>query len=229
MIEIKNLEKRYGKRTVLEDVSFTIKKNEVTCLTGMNGTGKTTLMNCIMGLVPRNNGSVTIDGEDIQQQLYETISYIPDSLTMPRWMTITESMQFMATYYPNWNAAKADELLSFFRLEPDLQLKNLSKGNSAKVNFLLGLSLDADYYLMDEPFSGIDVFAREDILEVFTSKFVTDKGVLIATHHLDEVEMLLDRIVMLRNGRVAKDFYAEDIRKTEGKAIIDVMREVYQP
>lgn len=229
MIEIKNLEKRYGKRTVLEDVSFTIKKNEVTCLTGMNGTGKTTLMNCIMGLVPRNNGSVTIDGEDIQQQLYETISYIPDSLTMPRWMTIAESMQFMATYYPNWNSVKADELLSFFRLEADLQLKNLSKGNSAKVNFLLGLSLDADYYLMDEPFSGIDVFAREDILEVFTSKFVTDKGVLIATHHLDEVEMLLDRIVMLRNGRVTKDFYAEDIRKTEGKAIIDVMREVYQP
>jgi len=229
MIEIKNLEKRYGKRTVLEDVSFTIKKNEVTCLTGMNGTGKTTLMNCIMGLVPRNNGSVTIDGEDIQKQLYETISYIPDSLTMPRWMTIAESMQFMATYYPNWNAAKADELLSFFRLEPDLQLKNLSKGNSAKVSFLLGLSLDADYYLMDEPFSGIDVFAREDILEVFTSKFVTDKGVLIATHHLDEVEMLLDRIVMLRNGRVVKDFYAEDIRQAEGKAIIDVMREVYQP
>ncbi|HEX5351170.1 MAG TPA: ABC transporter ATP-binding protein [Trichococcus sp.] len=229
MIEIKNLEKKYGKRTVLEDVSFTIKKNEVTCLTGMNGTGKTTLMNCIMGLVPRNNGSVTIDGKDIQQHLYETISYIPDSLTMPRWMTIAESMQFMAIYYPNWNTAKADELLSFFRLEADLQLKNLSKGNSAKVNFLLGLSLDADYYLMDEPFSGIDVFAREDILEVFTSKFVTDKGVLIATHHLDEVEMLLDRIVMLRNGRVAKDFYAEDIRKTEGKAIIDVMREVYQP
>ncbi|MFZ2371309.1 MAG: ABC transporter ATP-binding protein, partial [Trichococcus flocculiformis] len=159
----------------------------------------------------------------------EKVSYIPDSLTMPRWMTIAESMKFMSTYYPNWNAAKADELLSFFRLESDLQLKNLSKGNSAKVNFLLGLSLDADYYLMDEPFSGIDVFAREDILEVFTSKFVTDKGVLIATHHMDEVEMLLDRIVMLRSGRVVKDFYAEDIRQNEGKAIIDVMREVYQP
>lgn len=229
MIEIKNLQKKYGMRAILDDISFTIKKNEVTCLTGLNGTGKTTIMNCIMGLVPRNKGSITIDGEDVQHQLYERISYIPDSLTMPRWMTITESMQFMNTYHPNWNAAKADELLSFFRLEPAMQLKNLSKGNSAKVNFLLGLSLDADYYLMDEPFSGIDVFAREDILEVFTSKFVMDKGVLIATHHMDEVEMLLDRIVMLRNGRVAKDFYAEDIRQTEGKAIIDVMREVYQP
>ena len=74
MIEIKNLEKKYGKRTILEDVSFTIKKNEVTCLTGMNGTGKTTLMNCIMGLVPRNNGSITIDGQDIHKQLYEKIS-----------------------------------------------------------------------------------------------------------------------------------------------------------
>jgi len=229
VIEIKNLQKKYGMRAILDDISFTIKKNEVTCLTGLNGAGKTTIMNCIMGLVPRNKGSITIDGEDVHHQLYERISYIPDSLTMPRWMTITESMQFMSIYYPNWNPAKADELLSFFRLEPDMQLKNLSKGNSAKVNFLLGLSLDADYYLMDEPFSGIDVFAREDILEVFTSKFVTDKGVLIATHHMDEVEMLLDRIVMLRNGRVAKDFYAEDIRQTEGKAIIDVMREVYQP
>lgn len=229
MIEIKNLEKKYGKQTILEDVSFTIKQNEVTCLTGMNGAGKTTIMNCIMGLVPRDNGSVTIDGEDVRHQLYERISYIPDSLTMPRWMTIAEAMQFMHTYYPNWNADKAVELLSFFRLERHQQLKKLSKGNSAKVNFLLGLSLDADYYLMDEPFSGIDVFAREDILEVFTSKFVTDKGVLLATHHLDEVEMLLDRIVMLRSGRVVKDFYAEDIRQTERKAIIDVMREEYQP
>ena len=74
MIEIKNLEKKYGKRTILEDVSFTIKKNEVTCLTGMNGTGKTTLMNCIMGLAPLNNGSITIDGQDIHKQLYEKIS-----------------------------------------------------------------------------------------------------------------------------------------------------------
>ncbi|CZQ96809.1 ABC transporter ATP-binding protein [Trichococcus ilyis] len=229
MIEIKNLQKSYGKKAILENISFTINQNEVICLTGLNGTGKTTLMNCIMGLIPRNSGSITIDGADIQHQLYERISYIPDSLTMPRWMTVAETMQFMATHYPNWNATKADELLAFFRLEPDAQLKNLSKGNCAKVNFLLGLSLDADYYLMDEPFSGIDVFAREDILEVFTSKFVQDKGVLIATHHMDEVEMLLDRIVMLRNGRIVKDFYAEDIRQTEGKAIIDVMREVYQP
>lgn len=110
----------------MEDVSFTI-KNEVTCLTGMNGTGKTTLMNCIMGLVPRNHGSITIDGQDIHKQLYEKSPISLTSLTMPRWMTIAESMKFMSTYYLNWNAAKADELLSFFRLESDLQLKNLSK------------------------------------------------------------------------------------------------------
>lgn len=227
MIEVRDLYKSYGRKAVLKGVTFTIKPNEITCITGLNGTGKTTLMNCIVRLTPADKGVILLDNEQPDHHLYERIAYIPDSITMPRTMTIQEAMEFMATYYTRWNQAKADELVRFFKLKTEDKIKEHSKGNQAKINFLLGLSLDADYYLMDEPFSGIDIFAREQILEVFTSKFVVDKGVLLATHHLDEVEVLVDRIVMLEGGEIQRDFYAEDER-AEGKSVIDVMREVYQ-
>lgn len=228
MIEIQDVYKKYGRKQVLEGVSFTVKPNEITCITGINGTGKTTLMNSIMRLSPIDKGNILIDDKIIDNHSYEKIAYIADGLTMPRKMTIQEAMDFMSVYYSNWNQEKADDLIDFFHLDPNEKMKDLSKGNQAKANFILGLGQDAEYYLMDEPFSGIDVFAREQILEVFTSQFVTGKGVLIATHHIDEIEILVDRIVMLQLGKIQRDFYAEDARENEGKSIIDVMREVYQ-
>lgn len=228
MIELRDVHKKFGRKKVLNGVSFTIKPNEITSITGVNGTGKTTLMNCMMRLMPVDKGIILLDGEEVNDDSFEKISYIADSTTMPGTMTIQEAIDFMTVHYKSWNQAKADELMSFFKLKPNEKIKAHSKGNQAKINFLLGLSLDADYFLMDEPLSGIDIFAREQILEVFTSKFVMNKGVLLATHHLDEVEVLVDRIIMLNDGEIKRDFYAEEVREKEGKSIIDVMREVYQ-
>ena len=228
MLELRDVHKSFGRKKILNGISFTVKPNEITSITGVNGTGKTTLMNCMMRLTPVDKGIILLDGEKINNESFEKISYIADSNTMPGSMTIQEAVDFMAVYYKNWNQAKSDELMTFFKLKPNEKIKDHSKGNQAKINFLVGLSLDADYFLMDEPLSGIDIFAREQILEVFTSQFVADKGVLLATHHLDEVKMLVDRIIMLNEGEIQRDFYAEDVREKEGKSIIDVMREVYQ-
>lgn len=228
MIEICDVHKKFGRKKILEGVSFSIKSNEITCITGLNGNGKTTLMNTIMQLTPLKQGSLLIDGERLTKEKLEKISYIADTVTMPRSMSIQECIVFMQVYYQNWNQKKAQDLLTFFNLNPNDRLKDLSKGNQAKANFLLGLAQEADYYLMDEPFSGIDLFAREQIMEVFTSKLVENKGVLLATHHLDEVETLVDRVVMLNEGMIVQDFYAEEMRERRGKSVIDMMREVYQ-
>uniref|UniRef100_UPI0035A17AF6 ATP-binding cassette domain-containing protein n=1 Tax=Jeotgalibaca porci TaxID=1868793 RepID=UPI0035A17AF6 len=200
----------------------------ITCITGVNGTGKTTLMNAIMGLLPVEKGSVRLGQEPISGTNYNKIAYIADTITVPRSMTIEEAMTFMRTFYEKWNQEKGDELLSFFKLQANDKIKELSKGNQAKVSILLGIAQDADFYLMDEPLSGIDMFAREQILEVFTSQFVSGKGVLLATHNMEEIEMLVDRVIMLKQGIITHDFYAEELRETEGKSIIDMMREVYQ-
>lgn len=80
---------------------------------------------------------------------------------------------------------------------------------------------------MDEPFSGIDIFSREQITDVFTSHLVEDRGVLITTHEIHDIEHLIDKVVLLDQGRVMKQFYAEEMRSKEGKSVVDVMREVY--
>jgi ABC-2 type transport system ATP-binding protein len=228
MIEVKDVKKNYGRKKVLKGVSFTAKKGEITCLIGINGVGKTTIMNAIMNLTPIQSGDIWIDQEKLTKKSYEKITFIPDAMTMLPQMRIREAMQFMKDFYRSWNEERAQELLAFFKLKEEEKISSLSKGNTAKVNLLLGLAMDVDYLLMDEPFSGIDIFSREQIADVFTSHLVEDRGVLITTHEIGDIEHLVDQVVLLDDGVVLKTFSAEEVREEEGKSVVDIMREVYQ-
>lgn len=228
MIEVKEIKKRYGRKKVLDGVSFNAKKGEITCLIGINGVGKTTVMNAIMNLTPINSGQILIDGKRISKSTYEKITFIPDAVTMLPRMTVADAIQFMRDFYQSWNDERAKELLKFFKLNEEDRISDLSKGNAAKVNLLLGLALDVDYLLMDEPFSGIDIFSREQIAEVFTTHLVEDRGVIITTHEINDIEHLIDKAILLDNGIVLKDFRTEDVRAEEGKSVVDVLREVYK-
>ncbi|MCW6653475.1 ABC transporter ATP-binding protein [Aerococcaceae bacterium NML210727] len=226
MLEIKRLKKSFGKKHVLKEVNFTVKPGEITCLVGVNGTGKTTVMNAIMQLFPIDEGELLIDGEPITVDNFSRISYIPDQIIVLKDWTIHEALTFMRTFYPNFNEKKALEVLDFFKLRVTDRIADLSKGTVAKVNLVMGLALDSDYLIMDEPFTGIDILSREQIAQVFTTKLVEGKGVLLSTHEINEIEHLIDRVVLLQDGRVARDFYLETLRETEGKSVIDVLREV---
>lgn len=228
MIEVRNVTKKFGRKMVLKGVSFTAEKGEITCLIGINGVGKTTIMKAIMALTPTQSGEILIDGEKIHKGSYEKITFIPDSLTMIPSMTIREAFTFMADFYDCWNEERAAKLLEFFRLQESERIADLSKGNTAKVNLILGLALDVDYILMDEPFSGIDIFSREQIADVFTSHLIEGRGVIITTHEINDIEHLIDKAVLLDNGVVLKEFDVEEMRENEGKSVIDVMREVYR-
>lgn len=228
MIEAAHVTKRYGRKLVLRDLSFAADKGQITCLIGMNGAGKSTLLKAIMGLTPISGGFIRIDGMPIGKAVYEKVAYVPDSLTMPPAMTIAASLRFMSDFYASWNPERASELLKFFRLNAADRIASLSKGNAAKLNLLLGLSLNAGYLLMDEPFSGIDIFSREQIASVFTSDLIEDRGVILTTHEIGDVEHLIDNAVLLDNGEVRKQFNCEEMRMSEGKSVIDVMREVYR-
>lgn len=227
MIEVKNVSKKYKRKQVLKDMSFTAEKGQITCLIGINGAGKTTIMKSIMALTPIDRGEILIDGKKISKDMYEKITYIPDRLTMSPNYTIAQSFEFMADFYKVWNEQRATELLAFFQLDPSDKISSLSKGNTAKVNLLLGLALDVDYILMDEPFSGIDIFSREQIANVFTSHLIENRGVIITTHEINDIEHLIDKAVLIGDGRVLREMNVEQMRETEGKSVVDVMREVY--
>ena len=227
MIEVKQVNKKYKRKHVLKDMSFTAEKGQITCLIGINGAGKTTIMKSIMALTPIDSGEILIDGKKITKDAYEKITYIPDRLVMLPSYTIAEAFEFMGSFYKMWNEQRAQELLQFFRLTPTEKISSLSKGNAAKVNLLLGLALDVDYILMDEPFSGIDIFSREQIAEVFTSHLIENRGVLITTHEINDIEHLIDKAILIGDGTVLKEIDVEQTREMEGKSVVDVMREVY--
>ncbi|MCZ0874342.1 ABC transporter ATP-binding protein [Peribacillus sp. AS_2] len=227
MIEVKKISKNYGRKKILDDVSFTANKGEVTCLIGINGVGKTTTLKAIMGLTPYK-GEILIDDQKMTKDSYEKITFIPDAPTMLPQMTIKQAMVFMSDFYTSWNPERANQLMGFFKLKEENRISELSKGNTAKLNLMLGLSLDVDYVLMDEPFSGIDMFSREQIADVFASHLIEDRGVIITTHEIGDIEHLIDKVILLDNGSVLKEFNTEEMREEEGKSVVDVMREVYQ-
>jgi len=229
MIEVIDIRKRFLTRSVLNGVSFTAEKGQITCLIGINGAGKSTILKAIMGLIPLNSGSIRIDGEQPGKAVYEKAAFVADHLTMPLAMKLSDGVQFMEEFYESWDSERAGELMQFFKLDPKERIGNLSKGNAAKYSLLLGLSQDTEYVLMDEPFSGIDMFSKELITEVFSSELMGERGVLLTTHEINDMEYLIDKAVLLQDGIVRKSFNCEDMRSSEGKSITDVMREVYQP
>lgn len=225
MLEVRGLQKSYGrKKNVLNDVSFTVPLNQLTCLIGLNGEGKSTILKAIMGLIPVDAGTITIDGENKQ----DCITFVPDLSTMPSYMSVGEAIAYMRDYYPDWNPQVADELMGFFKLVATDRIANLSKGNKAKVNLLIGFAMNRPYLLLDEPLAGIDLFTKEQIAWIFSSHYMEGKGILMTTHEIAEVEHLIDRVIFLQNGTIIQEEDSEEMRELYGKSVQDRMREVYQ-
>ena len=229
MIELKNVTKRYKNKTVLDDVSLEFRKGEITCLLGLNGVGKSTTMKAIMRLIPINKGSITLEGEKIGNHNIHKIAYVPDIPIHDLGWTALENLSFAQIFYPNFDIKKAERLIDFLKLPAEKKLKELSKGNLARFNLIVGLCQYSEYILLDEPFSGIDVFTREAFISALKTDFLEEgQTVIITTHEIDEIQSIADRVILLEEGQVFKSFSKAEADE-EGLSIIDKMRTLYHP
>ncbi|CEP44339.1 ABC transporter ATP-binding protein [Paraclostridium sordellii] len=228
MIEVKNATKKYKKVKALDDISFEIHEGKITCLLGINGVGKSTVLKAICGLIKLDSGEILIDGEKISHKIYDKVAFVPDVDNYFVQFTIKQSFEFMKEFYKNWDDKKAYEMLDLFNLNDNSKISNLSKGNIARVKIILGFAQNAKYTILDEPFSGIDIFKREDFLKVMTKYITDEQSIIITTHEISEIEMIADDVILIDDGRVSLVFNAEKTREEEGKSIIDKMSEVYK-
>ncbi|EQE20604.1 ABC transporter family protein [Clostridioides difficile CD18] len=236
MIEIKNVSKTYKrmqglkirKIEALKNVSFNIEKGKITALLGINGVGKSTMLKAIAGLINIDSGEIRIDGEKINEKVYNKLAFVPDVQSHFSNTTIKETFEFMEIFYSKWNKEKSKEMMDIFKLDEDEIIDNLSKGNIARVKLILGFCQDPEYILLDEPFTGIDLFKREEFIGVIAQYMEENQAIIITTHEIVEIESLVDEVVILDEGQIITSFNAEELREREGKSILDKMREVYK-
>ncbi|RAV23295.1 ATP-binding cassette domain-containing protein [Paenibacillus contaminans] len=224
MIELKYMEKRYaGSDAYVYVRDMTIQKGEIVGILGENGSGKTTLLKSIMGIGEVQNGSITIEGKPASE-LYDRMAFITEEGSFFPDLTPDEYAQFLAGFFTRFDRELYDKLLKFYELEPEDAIKTFSKGQKAKLEICAGLAKKADYLLMDEPLIGKDMFTRRDFFKLMLSGLRGDETVLFATHLIDDVEHVIDRAIIMKKGRVAADFYIDEMRE-QGRTLAEMMAE----
>ena len=227
-IQVQSLTKKYGKFPALNNLSFSLDEGNVVGLLGENGCGKTTLLKVLAGLMVRYDGEVTVAGERPGPASKAKVSFLPDESFLADGSRIEFCAKQYADYFDDFNRAKFDDLLQFFRLEPRMKLSQLSKGMREKAQIALAMSRDAKVFLLDEPISGVDPAARDVILRAIVRNLEPDSLVLISTHLIADIEPVLDRVIMMRYGQVLIEGSVDDLRSEHGKSMDQLFREVYQ-
>ena len=218
MIELNDVTKKYRGHKALDRLTLTLPKGRVIGLVGENGSGKTTLLKLIAGLVTPDSGTAVFSGNEINRRIASNIAYMPDADLFYPYFTGKQLFDFYESQFVDFNRKKAEEIAAFLKINLHLKIKTLSKGNRGRIKLTVTLGREADYYLLDEPFSGLDPMVRDDIskgLIRFTDP--TRQTIFLSTHEVKEVEPLLDEIVVLREGRIIAHETVDDIRATHEK------------
>ncbi|MFS0575660.1 ABC transporter ATP-binding protein [Sporosarcina sp. 179-K 3D1 HS] len=217
MIELKNVSKKYGGRRALDGMTLALPTGKIIGLVGENGSGKTTLLKLVAGLLTPNSGSAEYNGEKITRKIAASVAYMPDADLFYPYLTVEQLFDFYESQFSDFNPIKAKEMAEFLNIGLDAKIKNLSKGNRGRVKIAATLAREADYYLLDEPFSGLDPMVREDIAKGLIRFTDTERQtIVLSTHELKEVEPLLDEIVVLRGGRLLAHEAIDEIRDVHG-------------
>ncbi len=205
LIDAKHLSLRYGRKTALQDLTFTVPAGRVVGLLGHNGAGKTTLMKTLVGL-KRPEGELRVLGLDPHTQrgqLLTSLCYIPDVAVLPRWARVSELIRLMEGLQPRFSADRARQLLKRTSVTESDRVRHLSKGMVTQLHLALVAAIDAKLMILDEPTLGLDVMSRKSFYEMLIDEWCDgERSVLISTHQVEEVESLLSDVMMLDEGRL---------------------------
>ena len=215
LLTVSNLDKKFGHRQVLQQVSFEIREGEVLGLIGPNGAGKTTLLECLADLVPTNGGSLTYRDKSLRSlDRKHVLFYVPDGIVPWAEQTVKWVLRFFETLY---NQPK-EKLLSLFaplRLDEiqRAKLSTLSKGERKRLMLALGLLTSHPLLLLDEPFDGLDLRQTRDVMAMLHSDVRADRTLLLSIHQLVDAERVCDRLVLLNDGSVVAEGTLSELRK----------------
>lgn len=228
LLEIKNLYKNYGEKQVLNNITLTVPRGKIIGLLGKNGTGKTTLIKLINGLLTPTEGEIIFEGEKIGPQSKLNIAYLPERTYLDKSMTINETLKFFKEFYSNFDIDKAKDLLKKLDLDENQKIIKMSKGMQEKVQLVLVMSRKADLYILDEPLGGVDPATRDYILDTILTNFNEGASIIISTHLISDIERILDEVIFIDKGEIKLISDADELRNKENASIDENFRRMFK-
>ncbi len=205
-IELVGLTKRFGRTTAVDDLSLRVNPGSTFGLIGPNGSGKTTTIKMLVGVLTPTSGQAYVLGREVLAKplvVKQRVGYVPESHHVDRWMRVAEVVGFCRSLYESWNDRTCQEMLDLFQLDVSKKVKHLSKGMLVKLSLVLAVSHEPEMLVLDEPMAGLDPLAREEFLDgVLRTICERGRTVLFSTHSLDDVQRLADTVGILYGGRL---------------------------
>lgn len=228
LVKCEKVNKYYGNKHILKDVSFTIEKGKIIGLLGKNGTGKSTLIKIINDLLTIDSGSVLVNGKNIGVESKKIISYLPERTYLDKTMSVEKVIEYFEDFYDNFDSKKARRLLKDLDLDTKDKLSKMSKGMQEKVQLVLVMSRKADLYILDEPLGGVDPATRDYILDTILSNFNDGSSVIISTHLISDIERILDEVIFIDKGKIVLQSNTDELRQKENGSIDEIFRRMFK-
>ncbi|MEY2487522.1 MAG: type transport system ATP-binding protein [Verrucomicrobiota bacterium] len=212
-IEARGLRKTYGTTTALDGVDLRVEEGRILGLIGPNGAGKTTALDAILGLIPYE-GQLTVLGRDpwaARDELMRDVSFIADVAVLPRWMKVSQALDYVAGVHPRFDRAKAESFLTRTTIKRTSKIRQLSKGMVAQLHLALVMAIDAKLLVLDEPTLGLDILYRKQFYDsLLNDYFDKSRTIVVTTHQVEEIQDVLTDLMFIDRGRIVLECSMEE-------------------
>jgi ABC-2 type transport system ATP-binding protein len=219
-IQIENLAYAYGRAEAVHDLSLQVQPGRCYGLFGRNGAGKTTTMKCLLNLLRPQRGQVRVFGHDpamAEVAVKSRLAYVPDQVVFYPWMSVRETLDYLASFREHWNRKTEQELLERFRLDPVQRTDALSKGQRTQLALIAAICPEPDLLVLDEPTSGLDPIVRRGFIETVIGAYQEgnpgNRTIFVSTHLITEFEGLIDEFTIIDRGRVVVTLDSDQARE----------------
>ncbi|HEX4120371.1 MAG TPA: ABC transporter ATP-binding protein [Verrucomicrobiae bacterium] len=219
VIEIKNLSRRYGHLEAVNGLNITVQPGRCYGFFGRNGAGKTTTIKCLLNLLQPTSGTARVFGLDPRRDevaVKSRLAYVPDSVAFYPWMTVDESLRFLASFRPHWNRETETDLLNRFQLDRNQKTSHLSKGQRTQLALIGAICPEPELLVLDEPTSGLDPIVRREFIQTVIGAYHAadpeNRTVFVSTHLIAEFEGLIDEFTIIDHGRELLTLPADEAR-----------------
>ncbi|GGH74014.1 ABC-2 type transport system ATP-binding protein [Pullulanibacillus pueri] len=229
MITLDHVTKRYLKTTALRGINLHLETGKIYGLIGSNGSGKSTTLKLIAGLIQPTKGTIKVEDIPVDRRIASKVSYLSELDEYYGFYTVQQTIDFFGSQFPDFNHEKAEDIRQFMKLDSESKVKHLSKGNRGRLKILLTLAREVPVILMDEPLSGLDPMVRDSIVKGLISFIdLEHQVVIITTHEIKEVETLLDEVIAIKDGEIAGQYNVDDLRIEQNMNIVEWMTRIYE-